>query len=56
MTAWANILDELVNGHKTVGDAVKDTNAYLLTLTDVNGKKVTEQWQVIGDSSVTFKK
>lgn len=56
VTAWANILDELVNGGKTVGDAVKDTDAYLLTLTDVNGKKVTEQWQVIGDSSVKFKK
>lgn len=50
--AWSNILHDMLVSHMSIGAAVRETNSYLGTLTDVNGQKITERWQVVGDSSV----
>jgi len=56
LAAWENILDDLVNKHMTVGDAVNQTNSYLPTTLDNNLNHPAEQYQVIGDASVKITK
>jgi hypothetical protein len=55
VTAWARILGDLINKRMTVGDAVAETNSWLLQQTDVKGQKVTEQWQTVGDKNVILR-
>lgn len=53
LVAWTRLLDDMILRHMSVQSALTETNAYLLTLPpDANGNPVTEQWQIIGDSSV----
>jgi hypothetical protein len=52
IAAWDNILRDMLVKGMTIGKAVSQTNSYLSSLTDVDGNKITERWQVIGDPSV----
>ncbi len=46
LVAWERILDDMVNKHMTVRNAVAEADAYLPTIS------VSEQYKVIGDQSV----
>jgi hypothetical protein len=56
VAAWERILDDMVNRHMTVGEAVQEADTYLPTILDVQGQPISEQYRVIGDVNVKIKR
>ncbi|MFZ0412660.1 MAG: hypothetical protein WAL51_14155, partial [Candidatus Acidiferrales bacterium] len=53
--AWQQLLYDMIVGNMTVQDAVHQINAYLPTITDINGIPVSERYKFVGNGCVTAK-